>query len=548
MASTSEQSKRVLKLIRRSDLVYPDYELLECFLNDSKDPEQTARYILRRCSVAEDAHDLDPGALLADWKTLIAFFMTDGPAHQLSDKVAIAAIFKRDGGKCRITELANSFWDPLIVAPLLPFGTFHLDKGLNEMLGIYIGSGLLDWFSSKAASLNTYQSHWLVRRSAAAALSQGCFKIDFWAHLPELEYQVISSHIGSRTLPPIARDADIIREDRFPDPSASNVDNPDKSALQLVSMFSAPIRWTLLSREIARKELQIQPIRNWQTASLWRFLVDRGAAVMSTALRLLPAFVRIRAYRGLAFLGRHMYGPSSFGVQRLPFGMYFKQKRVDRQGSLENEYAALQLVSRHTRVPVPMALDVVSDSKYSYLLTSRVPGTGLGSCLDALSHSEEEALVRDLQEALSQLRAIPKRIAPEYAISNVLGKACFDGRIEMHAHFGARKNRLVGPFVDEAEFHNRLREIRFPNILQREGHQIVFTHGDLHSANILMHNGRLSGIIDWETAGWFPEYWEYTKACYISRINRYFRILNKVMEPFGTFEKELEIETKMWVF
>ncbi|QPG97842.1 hypothetical protein C2857_006930 [Epichloe festucae Fl1] len=26
----------------------------------------------------------------------------------------------------------------------------------------------------------------------------------------------------------------------------------------------------------------------------------------------------------------------------------------------------------------------------------------------------------------------------------------------------------------------------------------------------MVHNGRISGIIDWESAGWYPEYWEFT--------------------------------------
>lgn len=43
-------------------------------------------------------------------------------------------------------------------------------------------------------------------------------------------------------------------------------------------------------------------------------------------------------------------------------------------------------------------------------------------------------------------------------------------------------------------------------------HKIVFTHADINMRNVLVNeNGRISGIVDWECAGWFPEYWEYTK-------------------------------------
>lgn len=47
---------------------------------------------------------------------------------------------------------------------------------------------------------------------------------------------------------------------------------------------------------------------------------------------------------------------------------------------------------------------------------------------------------------------------------------------------------------------------------------IYFTHGDLTLGNIIVSNEsgsyRIAGIIDWEQAGWYPEYWEYCKMLY----------------------------------
>ncbi|GAD97034.1 hypothetical protein NFIA_049990 [Paecilomyces variotii No. 5] len=40
----------------------------------------------------------------------------------------------------------------------------------------------------------------------------------------------------------------------------------------------------------------------------------------------------------------------------------------------------------------------------------------------------------------------------------------------------------------------------------------VLTHGDLFPQNIIVHNGKLMGIVDWEHSGFFPEYFEYAVA------------------------------------
>lgn len=50
------------------------------------------------------------------------------------------------------------------------------------------------------------------------------------------------------------------------------------------------------------------------------------------------------------------------------------------------------------------------------------------------------------------------------------------------------------------------------NKLHESPHRIVFTHGDLAHHNILVEDGHVTGFIDWEAAGWYPNYWEFTTA------------------------------------
>ncbi|KID95611.1 phosphotransferase enzyme family protein, partial [Metarhizium majus ARSEF 297] len=53
----------------------------------------------------------------------------------------------------------------------------------------------------------------------------------------------------------------------------------------------------------------------------------------------------------------------------------------------------------------------------------------------------------------------------------------------------------------------------------RADHDLVATHADLHPRNIMVEwdteeggSLHITAIINWELAGWYPEYWEFVKA------------------------------------
>ena len=41
---------------------------------------------------------------------------------------------------------------------------------------------------------------------------------------------------------------------------------------------------------------------------------------------------------------------------------------------------------------------------------------------------------------------------------------------------------------------------------------IIFTHGGIVVRNILVHDGSIVAVLDWEYAGWYPAYWDYVFA------------------------------------
>jgi thiamine kinase-like enzyme len=68
----------------------------------------------------------------------------------------------------------------------------------------------------------------------------------------------------------------------------------------------------------------------------------------------------------------------------------------------------------------------------------------------------------------------------------------------------------------------------------------VFTYGDLNSMNIIASGDGVVSIIDWETAEWYPSYWEYITAWNVNPQNQFWREeVDRLLHPMP---KELEME------
>jgi aminoglycoside phosphotransferase (APT) family kinase protein len=183
------------------------------------------------------------------------------------------------------------------------------------------------------------------------------------------------------------------------------------------------------------------------------------------------------------------------------------------------------------------------------MVMTRVPAYQVGFCIDILSDAEVEVLIRDLRKFVAELRAITRAPGADGKISNATGEACFDQRINLGLTYDEVRGDFVGPFANEDEFNDFLTNPRVPGVRHRSGHPVRFTHGDLNMRNIMMENGKLSGVIDWETSGWYPEYWDYTKARFAMKLHkRWLDIVDRVFSPNGEFDAELETERKFWEY
>jgi hypothetical protein len=113
----------------------------------------------------------------------------------------------------------------------------------------------------------------------------------------------------------------------------------------------------------------------------------------------------------------------------------------------------------------------------------------------------------------------------------------------------------IGPFGTHDDFHRLLREDAdlnqyahsHPHVVALHNGSYVsnFTHGDLAPRNVILRKGKIVGIIDWDSSGWRPEYWEYTKA-YFTPLGVPQEWFNAIRNATGDYDEHLKGERSLW--
>jgi Phosphotransferase enzyme family len=209
-------------------------------------------------------------------------------------------------------------------------------------------------------------------------------------------------------------------------------------------------------------------------------------------------------------------GPCIFD---LPFGLVLKwSERVGIE-----EAVAMQM-ARAAGMPVPKLICYGEHSQSPFpfsILMTRLPGFELENETDETMFEawEEGSWVHDLTRCLEAMRSWQSPYG-EHRICSPIGTSLRSSRVPSH---------VMGPFETEQEMHEYLfstasshafqskevfqMTLASAKAIQSMHHRVVFTHGDLKHFNILIDgDGNLSGILEWGSAGWYPEYWEFSTS------------------------------------
>ena len=182
------------------------------------------------------------------------------------------------------------------------------------------------------------------------------------------------------------------------------------------------------------------------------------------------------------------------------------------------EYTALQFLRRHAPdIPIPEPLGAVISKQTAYIFMSFIPGPTLESVWAQLPNQQKVSLSNQLGLILLELRQIP--MPRDYTLGGVGGEGCKDSR--RHTRISQTPIRTLAEFEDfifsNPLFGGSVYIMLLRSMSQSHSSRITFSHGDLRPANIVVlpdvqGNYRISGIVDWEMSGFYPDYWESVKA------------------------------------
>lgn len=198
-----------------------------------------------------------------------------------------------------------------------------------------------------------------------------------------------------------------------------------------------------------------------------------------------------------------------------------------------SEAATLRYVRQHTSIPVPEVFEsyIHPETGHPCIIMEYIEGKTLDEEWSTYSGEEEKKVIGQLKGYIGQLRSIDAQ-----KIGTVDG-----GRVQDQFFDDDDEPRMVGPFDDVDASHEglmmvlelkgkeskkKIMEQFSSEVSKRKGYKIMLTHNDIVARNVMVKGDNVCAIVDWELAGFFPEYWEYCSA--VSRA-----------DPGSHFEREV---------
>ncbi|KAJ9301513.1 hypothetical protein DTO271G3_1648 [Paecilomyces variotii] len=232
---------------------------------------------------------------------------------------------------------------------------------------------------------------------------------------------------------------------------------------------------------------------------------------------------------------------------------YESDSTVRKSGStfkIKREIETIAFIRRHTTIPTPEILNYqINSNNSSWFLMTRLRGTTLSSAWPNMNDHARTNTLSQLKSYLSQLRNLHPS-STQAQIGSYSGESAYDHRLN--------NGFPIGPFDSVSEFHDFLvssvKRCPRPELYLKYRQQfsddfgVHFAHADFSYDNIMVdeESGDVTGMIDWEMAGFWPEWWEYRKALFGGRCQRWW--VDVVDQVMPSYWKEFEIDSEIEMF
>jgi aminoglycoside phosphotransferase (APT) family kinase protein len=171
--------------------------------------------------------------------------------------------------------------------------------------------------------------------------------------------------------------------------------------------------------------------------------------------------------------------------------------------NLESEYALLRTLAEFDYpAPKPQRFaDHWRDLDGSFYTMPRIPGATPGAFLSGLHGSVDEAVLLELAELLGRLHCIPFDAFADYIqryddprMLQADISECYRCNLDGWSRYMAQQTHLPSPYL---AWLLRWLQQNIPADARRP----ILVHGDFNIHNVLVHEGRIRGVLDWECAG-----------------------------------------------
>jgi hypothetical protein len=222
-------------------------------------------------------------------------------------------------------------------------------------------------------------------------------------------------------------------------------------------------------------------------------------------------------------------------------------KIVPNLGDFTEYTSMLYLEKHHPEIPASRPKGLLTIEGTAYIFMSYIPGITLNRVWKFLCEGQKKSIRDQLDRILLKLRDL--RHPEEMPLGGVRGEGCKDTR--RHTRYSkAPIFNDVG--FDDFLFSNPhfggsvyIRTLR--QLAARQSSRLCFSHGDLRPDNIVVQVGddgkyQVTGLLDWEKSGFYPEYFECVKATSTmstSETNDWFLFLPKSASPSTYSERWL---------